>query len=105
MQILLSMVILFAPIWVPMCITGLYAFVVRKNLPKSYLSISDKLYYLLYFGLWLVACVLFVVEIWGWQMSLTKRWLWLLGLGLPTLVAMVGIMYISIMATDAWDSY
>lgn len=102
MVFFMSILTLLAPIWVPMSVVGLYAFIVRKRLPVAYLSISDKLYWCLYFGLWLIASVGFCLEIFSWQMAFLSRVLWLLALGLPMLIAMAGVLYVSLMATDSW---
>lgn len=102
MQVLLAILVLLAPIWVPMTLMAFYAFVVRGYLPKSVLSVSDKIYWGVYFVGWLMAGIGFVWQIFSWQISPMYHWLWLAVLGVPMLVAMVGVLYLSVMATDAW---
>lgn len=102
MWLLLAILTLLAPIWVPMMLMALYGFVVRKWLPKSALSVSDKLYWGVYFVCWLLSCIGFVLQIFSWPIAPVYHWLWLAVLGLPMLVAMAGVLYLSAMATDAW---
>ena len=102
MNILLSILILLSPVWVPILTTSVYAFVLRDKLPNKMYKITDMMYWCVYFGLWLCAMMLFVMEIFGWQMEPLYRWLWLIGLGIPMLMVMVIVLFLSIMVTDSW---
>lgn len=99
---MITMVALLAPVWLPMLLTGIYAFVIRDWLTAQMRPTADKVYWWVYFGLWLVAMGLFVTEIFGWQMALIYRWLWFVVLGIPMLMAMFIVLYLSIMAADSW---
>lgn len=102
MTILLTLLALSAPIWTPLLVTGLYAFGVRRLLPMKVRTITDKLYWGVYFALWGLAVLAFITEIFGWQLAPLYQWLWLFGLGLPMAVLMFVIFMSSLMASDSW---
>mgnify|MGYP001714528111 CR=1 FL=1 len=67
--ILATILALSSPIWMPILITGLYAFVIRGKLPKTSLITADKLYWVFYFVCWIKAASVFVSEIFSWQIK------------------------------------
>lgn len=100
--ILATILALSSPIWVPILITGLYTFVIRGKLPKTSLITADKLYWVFYFVCWIKAALVFVSEIFSWQIKPLFQWLWLFGLGLPMLIIVFVIFISSMMASDSW---
>lgn len=105
MGLLVTIMALISPIWVPMLMTGLYAFGIRSwlssRLPKQ-LILMDELYWCVYVVLWLCAVVVFVKQIFGFDIRPLYQWLLLAGLGVPMLFAMAGVLFLSLMATDSW---
>lgn len=93
---------LLSPLWVPFLLTAIYAFGVRTYIPKARLPLMDNLYWGGYALAILVAVTLFILEIWGWQLTLTYRFLWLVILGIPMLFGVFFMVFLSIMASDSW---
>lgn len=93
---------LLAPIGLPMCLTGLYAFGLRQVLPQVVRPTTDKLYWLCYGLVLLIGVGLFVWQIFSWQIASVYQWLWLAVLGVPMLILLAGVLYLSLMATDSW---
>ena len=93
---------LLSPLWVPFLLTAIYAFGVRTYIPKARLPLTDKLYWVCYALAILLAVVLFILVVWGWQLTQAHRLLWLAGLGIPMLGSVFFMVFLSIMASDSW---